>query len=94
LQEIIQLQQKISFEINQTLIGKDEIMLIEGLSKKSNEFLAGRTDTNKVVIIPQNKFIKPGDYIKVKINRATQATLFGDIIQSAGLPQNSFALTA
>jgi tRNA-2-methylthio-N6-dimethylallyladenosine synthase len=94
LQEIIQLQQKISYEINQTLIGKDEIILIEGSSKKSNEFLAGRTDTNKVVIIPQDKFVKPGDYVKAKINRATQATLFGDIIQSSELPQNSFALTA
>jgi hypothetical protein len=47
-----------------------------------------------VVIIPQDKLVKPGDYIKVKINRATQATLFGDTIQSAELPKNSFALTA
>ena len=78
LSEIIDLQQKISFEINQEMIGKVERILIEGDSKKSNEFLAGRTDTNKVVIIPKQSGIKKGDYLTVKINRATSGTLFGD----------------
>ena len=94
LQEIIQLQQKISYEINQTRVGSEEIVLIEGLSKKSDEFLSGRTDSNKVVIIPNDKNIKIGDYVKVKINRATHATLFGDVLQNAASQQNSLALTA
>lgn len=94
LQEIIQLQQKISFEINQTLVGKEEIILVEGTSKKSDEFFSGRTDTNKVVIIPKDDSIKLGTYIRVKINRATQATLFGDVVNSdSQLKQKSFALT-
>jgi tRNA-2-methylthio-N6-dimethylallyladenosine synthase len=93
LQEIIQLQQKISYEINQTLIDREQIILVEGASKKSDEFLAGKTDTNKVVIIPKDRFIKTGDYIKVKINRATQATLFGHIVQLLESHQNSLALT-
>lgn len=80
LSEIIDLQQKISFEINQEMIGNVEKILIEGDSKKSNEFLAGRTDTNKMVIIPKLPGIKIGDYLKVKINRATSGTLFGDLI--------------
>jgi tRNA-2-methylthio-N6-dimethylallyladenosine synthase len=80
LSEIIDLQQKISFEINQEMIGNVEKILIEGDSKKSNEFLAGRTDTNKIVIIPKLPGIKIGDYLKVKINRATSGTLFGDLI--------------
>lgn len=83
LQEIIQFQQKIAYDINQTLIGKEQIILVEGTSKKSDEFLSGRTDTNKVVIIPKDKQIKTGDYVSVKINRATQATLFADVIQDA-----------
>jgi len=33
LQEIIKLQQKISYEINQTLVGKEEIILVEVLAK-------------------------------------------------------------
>lgn len=80
LNEIIELQQKISYEINQQLINKEEVILVEGFSKKSEEFLSGRTDTNKVVIIPKNENIKIGDYVRVKINRATSATLFGEAI--------------
>ena len=83
LQEIIDLQQNISFDLNQTLINKEEIILVEGLSKKSDQFLSGRTDTNKVVIIPFNERIKEGDYVKVRVNRATSATLFGDVVEPA-----------
>ena len=54
LQEIIDVQQQISFEKNQALIGTEEIILVEGLSKKSDDFIAGRTDSNKVVIVPIN----------------------------------------
>ncbi len=80
LQEIIDVQHQISFEKNQELIGTNEIILVEGLSKKSNNFIAGRTDTNKVVIVPVDEKIKIGDYVKVKINKATSGTLFGDYI--------------
>jgi tRNA-2-methylthio-N6-dimethylallyladenosine synthase len=80
LQEIINLQQKISYELNQSLIGKEEIVLIERESRKSDLFYSGRTDSNKVVILPKSGQIKEGDYIKVKINRATSATLFGEIV--------------
>ncbi len=80
LQEIINLQQKISYELNQNLIGQEEIVLIEGTSKKSDDFLSGRTDSNKVVILPANKNISVGDYVKVKIHKATSATLFANIV--------------
>lgn len=83
LQEIIDLQQNISYDLNQALINKEEVILVEGLSKKSDQFLSGRTDTNKVVIIPFDERIKEGDYVKVKIDRATSATLFGDIVEPA-----------
>jgi len=66
--------------LNQKIVGNEEIVLVEGFSKKSDQFLSGRTDSNKVVIIPISKNIKAGDYIKVKVNRATSATLFGDFI--------------
>jgi tRNA-2-methylthio-N6-dimethylallyladenosine synthase len=93
LQEIIEVQQKVSFEINQKLIGKEEIILIEGFSRKSDQFLSGRTDTNKVVIIPYDDNLKPGDYTKVKINRSTHATLFGELIEKIS-PDTNLALTA
>lgn len=94
LQEIIDLQQQISYEINQNLIGKEEIVLIEGFSRKSDEFLSGRTDTNKVTIIPAHSDIKPGDYVRVKINKATSATLFGEYITHIVFENNSVVLSA
>jgi tRNA-2-methylthio-N6-dimethylallyladenosine synthase len=86
LQEIIELQQKISFEINQELVGREEIVLIEGFSRKSEQFLAGRTDTNKVLIVPFDEKIKQGTYIKAEITRATHATLFGEF---TGFPDSA-----
>ena len=94
LQEIIDLQQEISFEINQQMIGKEEIILIEGFSKKSDKFLSGRTDSNKVVIVPLIPEIKEGDYVKVKIDRGTSATLFGSYLENVKPENNNFALTA
>ena len=94
LQEIIELQQQISFEKNQELVDKEEIILVEGKSRKSDQFLSGRTDTNKVVIVPDTGSIKEGNYIKVKINRATSATLFGDFIEFIFPDESDIALTA
>ncbi|HSP86863.1 MAG TPA: TRAM domain-containing protein, partial [Ignavibacteriaceae bacterium] len=94
LQEIIEVQQQVSFDINQKLVGKEEILLVEGFSKKSDQFLAGRTDTNKVVIISFADSLKSGDYVKVKINRATHATLFGEMIEKLTMDSRDFSLTA
>ncbi len=93
LQEIIELQQQISYEKNQEIIGSKEVILVEGKSKKSEMFLAGRTDSNKVVIFPLNEKIKNGSYVKVKINRATSATLFGDIVDSFVLDKENISVT-
>ena len=93
LSEIIDLQQKISYEINQQLIGTSEEVLVEGFSRKSEEFLAGRTGTNKVVIFPVKSGVKTGDYVKVKINRATSATLFGEVEEIITLTENNITKT-
>jgi len=94
LQEIIDLQQQISYEINQELIGREQVVLIEGFSKKSDQFFAGRTDTNKVVIVPVHKDLKKGLYARVKINRATQATLFGNFVGHDKVINENLALIA
>jgi len=80
LQQIIEVQQRHSLELNTQLIGKTETVLVEGFSKKSDSFFAGRTDTNKVVIFPVNDQISTGDYVDVKIDRVTSATLFGGVV--------------
>jgi len=94
LNEIIDLQQSISYELNQQLIGKEEIILVEGFSKKSEQFMAGRTDTNKVAIFPTMENVKDGDYVKVKINRATSATLFSDFVETIAAREEKVQLTA
>ncbi|MCF8266534.1 MAG: tRNA (N6-isopentenyl adenosine(37)-C2)-methylthiotransferase MiaB [Ignavibacteriales bacterium] len=94
LTEIIDLQQKISFEINQSTIGKEEIVLVEGYSKKSDAFMSGRTDTNKVLIFPAIDGILPGDYVKTVINSATSATLFGKYVETVNPVKDKIQLTA
>ncbi|HSD63532.1 MAG TPA: tRNA (N6-isopentenyl adenosine(37)-C2)-methylthiotransferase MiaB [Ignavibacteriaceae bacterium] len=93
LQEIIELQQLISFEINQGLVGKEEVVLIEGFSRKSEDFLSGRTDTNKVLIIPSDEKIREGTYIKAKVTRATHATLFGNFTSFPDSLDQNLAMT-
>ncbi|MBA4251249.1 MAG: tRNA (N6-isopentenyl adenosine(37)-C2)-methylthiotransferase MiaB [Chlorobiaceae bacterium] len=94
LQEIISLQQSISNEINQETIGKEEEILVEGFSRKSNDFLAGRTDSNKVVVFPLIDGIEEGDYVNVKITGGTSATLFGEFISLTNKKEKSLTAIA
>lgn len=79
LNEIINQQNVIAREINQTLIGKTEYVLVEGPSKKNPLEWQGRTDSNKVAIFPQHEHAPYviGDIIPVIIEKASSATLFG-----------------
>jgi tRNA-2-methylthio-N6-dimethylallyladenosine synthase len=79
LNSIIALQQKISFEKNQKAIGSVEEVLVEGESKKSREEWQGRTDTNKVVVFSRQD-VRSGETVRVKIQRANSATLFGEMV--------------
>lgn len=80
LQGMIDLQNKLSEESNLRDIGKTFEVLIEGFSKRSREQLYGRTSQNKVVIFDKKNY-KVGQFIKVKINRASSATLFGEPVE-------------
>lgn len=80
LQEMIDLQNKLSEESNLRDIGKVFEVLIEGYSKRSREQLFGRTSQNKVVIFDKKNF-HVGQFIRVKIQRASSATLFGEPVE-------------
>lgn len=77
LQEIIDLQLKLSEESNKNDVGKNFEVLVEGFSKRSREQLFGRTEQNKVVIFDKKHF-RIGDKVPVKITGYTAATLFGE----------------
>jgi tRNA-2-methylthio-N6-dimethylallyladenosine synthase len=79
LQEMIDLQSILSTRGKKNDIGKIFEVLTEGFSKRSNEFLSGRTSQNKVVVFPRGKNI-PGEYVNVMIERTTSATLIGKMI--------------
>ncbi len=79
LTEIIHLQQLLSLESNQKDIGKTFEVLIEGVSKRSQEQFFGRTSQNKVVVFPCGNF-KIGDYAQVKITDCSAATLKGELV--------------
>ncbi|MBT4409196.1 MAG: tRNA (N6-isopentenyl adenosine(37)-C2)-methylthiotransferase MiaB [Bacteroidetes bacterium] len=79
LQEIIDLQIKLSLKSNHDDIGQVYEVLAEGLSKKSDQELFGRTSQNKVAVFPKLNY-QAGDLVKVKIRDCTSATLKGDVV--------------
>jgi tRNA-2-methylthio-N6-dimethylallyladenosine synthase len=81
LSEVIELQNRISREWSQTMIGQTHEVLIEGNSKRSTEDFCGRNDYNQMVIFPKNgSSYGPGDYVKVKISDATSASMRGAMV--------------
>ncbi len=79
LNQIIELQSKLSLESNQKCIGKQYEVLIEGVSKRSAEQLIGRTSQNKVCVF-DGKGHNIGEYVKVKVTSCTSATLIAELV--------------
>ncbi|MCH7658135.1 MAG: tRNA (N6-isopentenyl adenosine(37)-C2)-methylthiotransferase MiaB [Bacteroidetes bacterium] len=77
LTEIIELQNKLSHKAKIKDLNRVYEVLVEGVSKKSDNDLFGRTSQNKVVVFPARNY-KPGDTLKVRINNCTSATLLGE----------------
>jgi tRNA-2-methylthio-N6-dimethylallyladenosine synthase len=80
LAEIIELQQKHSHEQLKKDLGKTFEVLVEGVSKKSDDELYGRNTHNSVVVFPREDY-KVGDYVMVKVENCTSATLKGKAIK-------------
>ncbi len=80
--EIIDVQNKISYEKNSALVGETVQILVEGRSKKASAESQGRTDGNKMVIFPRDNSVS-GEYRDVLIHRVNSATLFGTILSSS-----------
>ena len=80
LNRMIDLQNELSNQSNQNDIGKTFEVLIEGVSKRSKEDLFGRTSQNKVAVFKRGDH-RPGEFVKVKINSASSATLLGEIVE-------------
>jgi len=86
LTEIISQQMEIQEYLNKKEIGKAHLVLVEGTSKRSDDQLCGRTDTNKMVVFDRKSYQK-GDYVVVQINTCTSATLMGNAIRSSSVKE-------
>jgi tRNA-2-methylthio-N6-dimethylallyladenosine synthase len=79
LQEVVAQQQQHSLYQTQQFVGQIVEVLIEKESKKSKEHWSGRNQQNTVVVFPKENF-KVGDFVNVKIEDCTSATLIGKAV--------------
>ena len=84
LNEIIELQTRMSLESNRRDLGKRFRVLVEGASKRNGEDLCGRAGNNKMCVFPAAEAerkalglqpLKAGDYVTVEVKDCTSATL-------------------
>jgi len=74
--ELIELQKKVTNEINAALVGTDQEVLVEESVMGDATQLIGRTDNFKTTIVPAEG-LRPGDVVGVTIVEARGATLYG-----------------
>ena len=79
LKEIIALQEGISHEINQGLIGETVEVLVEGESRRDPDRYQGKTDGFKTTVFPKENS-EIGDLVRVKVESVTAHTLIGSMV--------------
>lgn len=77
LNEIMEVQNQISLEINKELEGQDIEILVEGPTKQDENHWFGRTSTNKMIVFPKVEGIKIGDIVLAHVNIAQTWILKG-----------------
>ena len=84
VESIMGIQQEISFEINQDKVGRTFKVLID---KKEGNYLTGRTEfdspevDNEVLIDTRISYASPGTFVQVKVDRAEDFDLYGQIVK-------------
>ncbi|MFT6814120.1 MAG: ribosomal protein S12 methylthiotransferase [Sphingobacteriales bacterium] len=83
VQNLMELQEEISFDMNQEKVGKEFDVLID---RKEGDYFYGRTEfdspdvDNEVLIKGTENYLRQGDFVKVKITEATAFDLFGEVV--------------
>lgn len=78
--KLLEVQNRISKEINDTYLGSMQPVLVEGPSKTDETILAGRTEGGKVVNFPGSTHLT-GTIVNVKITQTKTWSLTGEIIE-------------
>ena len=82
LNEIMEIQSQISWQLNQTKIGKNFKVLID---RKRGEYYVGRTQfdspdvDNEVLINAKSNFLRVGEYVNAKIIEASDFDLYAEL---------------
>jgi len=82
-QDVMELQQNISFDLNQKKVGETYKVLFD---KKENNYFVGRTESdspevdNEVLVDASNTFVRIGDFANIKIDTADNFDLFGTLV--------------
>ena len=79
---IMELQQGISMELNQAKVGKTYKVLFD---RKEGDYFIGRTEldspeVDNEVLVPAEQYVRLGDFANVKIHKAEEFDLYGDVI--------------
>jgi ribosomal protein S12 methylthiotransferase len=80
--ELMELQQGISQELNQRKVGQTYKVLFD---RKEGGYFIGRTEADSPevdneVLVPASQYVRLGDFANVRINRAEEFDLYGEVI--------------
>ena len=84
VEDIMEIQQNISFDLNQQKVAKTFKVLID---KKEGDYFVGRTEfdspevDNEVLIEAKSNYATPGSFVNAVINRAEDFDLYGTIVK-------------
>lgn len=101
LQVVEAVQSQIALEINQSYVGKvEEVMVEDTHSTRGGNQLKGRNRANKLVFCPMpdvsefdgQPVIQPGDFVQVRIERATAWSLQGEAVALNSVELKAIAL--
>ena len=73
--------ERTSLKGNESRIGHDEEVIVEGQSKRDSEMLTGRTRHNRLVHFPAQRKIRPGSYAQVRVTEARTFNLVGELLE-------------
>ena len=80
LQELMDVENEISLELNKEMEGKTYTVIVEGPSKQDESNWFGRTSTNKMILFPYKEGLKVGDTVEAKVETAQTWVLKGTLV--------------
>lgn len=89
LKQLNERYREVALRLNRRLVGSRQLILVEGVSKRSDEALYGRNEANQKVIIPkvtdEGETIEVGHFVDTRIVDCTSMTLLGEPIAKSSI---------